>query len=157
MDLLLRDPLHIPTTPTEKMRQPLQIRTHSSRMRTAHSLPYEGGSLSKGEPLSKGSLSRGSLSRGSLSTGVSVRETHPRGQTDTCEIIALPQTSYAGGKYGNGNCSHFESCFILHAYSFPAIKVTKTFSFRCLVRFLPCCFTKRPCQYFLSSFLEEIF
>ena len=127
-------------------------------MRTARSLPYEGGGLCPRESLCPRGLCPGGLCpRGSLSTRVSVRETHPRGQTDTCDIIALPQTSYAGGKYGNGNCSHFESCFILRAYSFPAIKVTKTFSFRCLVPFLPCCFTKWPCQYFLSSLLEEIF
>ena len=68
--------------------KPLIIRMHSSRMRTALSLPYgEGrGSLPRGGPLSRGrgSLSRGgglcpggggslSRGRGSLSRGVSVQ------------------------------------------------------------------------------------
>ena len=92
---------------------------HSSRMRTAHYLPY-GGSLSRGLFLSGGSLSeevsvqrglctggisvrgvsvqRGSLSRGGLGPGgISVRETPPCGQTDSCEIITLPQTSFMSG------------------------------------------------------------
>ena len=58
-------------------------------MRTARSLPYWG------------SLSRGSLSGGvPLSTGISVRETpFLCGQTDACENITLPQTSFADGKY----------------------------------------------------------
>ena len=51
-----------------------------------------GGSLSPGgEKVSVW----GSLSRGVFVQGVSVRET-PHGQTDTCEIITLPQTSFAG-------------------------------------------------------------
>ena len=81
-----------------------------------------GGSLSRGWSLCRGSLSRESLSRGSMSRGwslsrgvsvqgmvsvqgisvqgVSIREPHPScGQTDTCEIITLPQTSFTGGKY----------------------------------------------------------
>ena len=41
-------------------------------MRTAHSLTYQGGSLSRGRP--------------------------PRRQTDTSENITLPQTSFASGK-----------------------------------------------------------
>ena len=46
------------------------------------------------------SLSRWSLSRVSLSSRVSVRETPSHyEQTDACENITLPQTSFAGGKY----------------------------------------------------------
>ena len=52
-----------------------RTRMHSSRMRNARSLPYRGG-LCQGVPLPP-----------------------PRGQTDTCEIITLPQTSFAGGNY----------------------------------------------------------
>ena len=51
---------------------------------------YGGGSLSRGFSLSGG----GGLCPG----GISVRETpSPCGQTNTCEIITLPQTSFAGG------------------------------------------------------------
>ena len=60
-----------------------------------------------------GSLYRGSLSKGSLSKGVSVQgglcqgDPLPHcGQTDTCEIITLPQTLFAGVK----NISLIRSC-----------------------------------------------
>ena len=42
-------------------------------------------------PLRESSLFKGSLSRGG-------RWPSPREQTNICEIIALPQTSFAGGK-----------------------------------------------------------
>ena len=76
----------------------LKTRMHSSRMRTARSLPYMWG-LCTG-----GSLSRvvfwGALCLEGLCQGVSVRETpldrDPlAGQTDTCENITLPETSFA--------------------------------------------------------------
>ena len=83
---------------------------HSSRMHTARSLPYREGSLSK-KSLSRGSLSRGCLFRGeSLSRGVSVGgvcqvDPLPRGQTNACENITLPQTSFAGGN--NHLCTNY--------------------------------------------------
>ena len=51
-----------------------ETRMHSSRMRTAQSLPYKGEVVSvQGGSLFERSLSGGSLSRGSLSRGVSVQ------------------------------------------------------------------------------------
>ena len=68
---------------------------HSSRMHTACSLPYRG-SLSSGALYVQGSSVQRGLRTGG---GFSVRETHALGgQTNTCEIITLPHTSYAGGK-----------------------------------------------------------
>ena len=71
-----------------------------SRMVSVQEVSVQGVSV-QGRPLSRGSLSRGSLSRGvlcpegdSVTGGIS----SPCGQTDTCEIITLPQTSFAGGK-----------------------------------------------------------
>ena len=59
-----------------------QTRMHS-RMRTASSIPYGWGA---------------SLCPGGLCPGGSVsRRPSPRGQTDVCEIITFPQTSFAGG------------------------------------------------------------
>ena len=75
-----------------------QTRMHSSRMRTASSLPYRG-SLSGG--LCPGVLCRGFSVWGSLS-GASLSwrppgQRPPCGQTDTCENITLPETSFASG------------------------------------------------------------
>ena len=65
----------------------LETRMYSSRVRTARSLPL-------GASVHGGYLYMGM----SLPRGVSVRETSsPCGQTDICENIALPQTSFAGG------------------------------------------------------------
>ena len=68
---------------------------HSNRMRTARSLPWEVSVI-------------GVFSvQWVFVWSVSVRETpFPCGQTDTCEIITLPQTSFAGGKntYGLEIC-----------------------------------------------------
>ena len=57
---------------------------HSSRLRTARSLPYRGVSVKRGWA----GLSGGVLSQ---------VDRPPRGQTDACENITLPQTSFAGG------------------------------------------------------------
>ena len=54
-----------------------KTRMHSSGMRTVRSLPYRGGSLSRG--------------------GLPGQRP-PCGQTDTSENITLPQTSFAGDK-----------------------------------------------------------
>ena len=54
-------------------------------MRTARSLPYWGGVSVK---------------------GVSVREP-PCEQTDACENISLPQTSFAGGNKANSKANCF--------------------------------------------------
>ena len=72
-------------------------------MRTARFLPY-GGSLSREEVSIRGSLSRGVSLQGVSVRGVSiqgvsvsVKETRfPCGQTDACENITLPNTSFAG-------------------------------------------------------------
>ena len=63
-------------------------------MLTDRFLPY-GGSLSREEVSIRGSLSRGVSVQG---VSVSVKETpSPCGQTDACENITLPNTSFAGG------------------------------------------------------------
>ena len=68
---------------TGKWRDPKTVltltRIHSSRMRTARSLPYGGVSVQGGGSLSGGPLSRdgGLCPGGSLSREVSVRETPP--------------------------------------------------------------------------------
>ena len=67
---------------------------HSSRMRTARSLPYRV-SLSRGL-CSRGVYVQGSLSGGSLSTVVSVPPPM-NGMTNRCKIITLSQISFAGG------------------------------------------------------------
>ena len=66
----------------------LKTRIHSSRMRTAHSLPYGGVSV------------QGSLSRGiSVQEGLCLlRPTPPVNRmTHRCTNITLPQSSFAGG------------------------------------------------------------
>ena len=67
-----------------------ETRMHSSRMRTSRSLPYGGVSVGGGY-----------LSGGLCPGGGGLRQGNPlppRGQTDTCKNITLPQTSFASGK-----------------------------------------------------------
>ena len=82
---------------------------HSSRMCTAHSLPY-GGSLSGGGgevSVHGGLCPEGSLTRGVSVQGISVQEESLSGRppspvnrmTDRCKNITLPQTLFAGGRY----------------------------------------------------------
>ena len=60
-----------------------------------------GGFSVQGVSLLTGCICPGGLcTGGSLSSRVSVRETPSNyEQTDACENITLPQTSFAGGKY----------------------------------------------------------
>ena len=70
---------------------------HSSRLRTARSLPYRGG-LCPGGLCQKGwGLCPEGGGRVFLGGVLSQVDRPPRGQTDACENIALPQTSFAGG------------------------------------------------------------
>ena len=64
---------------------------HSWRTRAACSLPYRPVSF------------QGSLCLGGLCPGGSLcqRDPLPRGQTDACENITLPQTSFADGNNWN--------------------------------------------------------
>ena len=64
---------------------------HSSRMRTARFSDHKGRGVCPGG-LSPGKLSESA--HGGVCLGV------PEGMTHACEKITLPQTSFAGGKYG---------------------------------------------------------
>ena len=74
-------------------------RMYSSKMRTGRSLPYGGGGY-------RLLFTVGGVSVWGVSVwGVSVRETSsPRGQTDACENITFPQTSFVGGQYSLCSC-----------------------------------------------------
>ena len=95
-------------------------RKHSSRKRTARLLTtVEGGVSRRGYVCSEG-VCLGDASRGMSKVcvcpgGVHITpdpeaDTSPRGQTDTCKNITLPQTSFAGGNNYNGDNNIFVSC-----------------------------------------------
>ena len=98
-----------------------QTRMVSSKMRTTHSLPYGGVPLDRDPhppgqryppPWTENTLldrdthlwtetpwRETALDKDPPWTGSDIiqRAPHPHGQTDTCENITLPQTSFAGG------------------------------------------------------------
>ena len=76
-------------------------------MRTAHF----SGRLWRGSAC----LPRGGFPRGVCPGGgcLGMSATPPNGQTDACENITLPQTSFAGGKYKISICEmHCWKCFM---------------------------------------------